>query len=105
MNFWNGLFLLFGIIFIIGNVIKGLTKHKFNYFRESYFNKLELKYGSIDREKAIKLEMFYQYLMGLEYIIMGLLIRKFDTAIISVILVSIVTIISYYPIRKKYITV
>ncbi|MCC0649033.1 hypothetical protein KGF50_12230 [Clostridioides sp. ZZV15-6598] len=105
MNFWNGLFLLFGIIFIIGDVIKGLTKHKFNYFTERYLNKLELKYGSIDREKTIKLEMFYQYLLGLEYIIMGLLIKRFDTAIISVILVSIVTIISYYLIRRKYIIV
>lgn len=50
MNFWNGLFLLFGIIFIIGNVIKGLAKHKFNYFRKKYFDKLELKYGKIDRD-------------------------------------------------------
>ncbi|HBF0844876.1 TPA: hypothetical protein ACG3RE_003911 [Clostridioides difficile] len=104
MNFWNGVFLLLGIILIIGNVIKDLTKHKFNYLRDRYLNKLELKYGSIDREKTIKLEIFYQYLLGLEYIIMGLLIRRLDTAIISVILVSIVTIISYYLIRKKYIT-
>lgn len=105
MNFWNGLFLLFGIIFIIGNVIKGLAKHKFNYFRKKYFNKLELKYGKIDREKTIKLEMFYQYLIGLEYIIMGLLIKRLNTAIISLILVSIITIVSHCLIRKKYITI
>ncbi|MCW0785212.1 hypothetical protein OKR45_19690, partial [Clostridioides difficile] len=61
-------------------------------------------YGNIDKLKATKLEIFYQYLMGLEYILMGLLIRKFDTAIVSVILVSIITIISYCLVRKKYIT-
>ncbi|HID8375769.1 TPA: hypothetical protein ACXIIX_002597, partial [Clostridioides difficile] len=59
---------------------------------------------NIDKLKATKLEIFYQYLMGLEYILMGLLIKKFDTAIVSVILVSIITIISYCLVRKKYIT-
>lgn len=105
MNFWNIIFLLIGIIFIIGNVIKGLTKHKFNYFNEKYFKKLEFKYGSINREKAVKLEMFFQYLIGLEYIIMGLLIKRLDTAIISLILVSTITIVSHCLIRKKYITI
>ncbi|HBG2756391.1 TPA: hypothetical protein KPW39_001694 [Clostridioides difficile] len=90
--------------FTIGTTIRYLIKRNTNYCRKKYLDKLELKYGNINRVKATKLEIFYDYLIGLEYIIMGLLIRRLDTAIISVILVSIVTIISYYLIREKYIT-
>ncbi|MGO0882612.1 hypothetical protein ACTPDI_07465 [Clostridioides difficile] len=104
MDFGNNILLSMGIIFTIGNTIRYLIKGKANYCKKKYLDKLELKYGNIDREKAIKLELFFNYLISLEYIIMGLLIKKFDTTIISIILVSIVTIISYYLVRKKYIT-
>ncbi|MCC0659018.1 MULTISPECIES: hypothetical protein [unclassified Clostridioides] len=104
MDFWNNTLLSMGVIFTIGTTIRYLIKGKDNYCKKKYLDKLELKYGNIDREKAIKLELFFNYLISLEYIIMGLLIRKFDTAIISVILVSIITLVSYYLVRKKYIT-
>lgn len=104
MDFWNNTLLNMGVIFTIGTTIRYLVKGKANYCKKKYLDKLELKYGNIDREKTIKLELFFNYLISLEYIIMGLLIRKFDTAIISVVLVSIITIISYYLVRKKYIT-
>ncbi|NJI81718.1 hypothetical protein GSQ54_14915 [Clostridioides difficile] len=105
MNSWNVIFLSYGVTFTIVVTIRYLIKGKTNYCKKKYLNKLELKYGNIDREKATKLEIFFQYLIGLEYILMGLLIRKFDTAIVSVILVSIVTIISYCLVRKKYIVI
>lgn len=105
MNTWNVFLILTGIGNIIGTTIRYLIKHKDNYCNKKYLDKLELKYGNIDREKVFKLEIFYHYLIGLEYIIMGLLIRKFDAAIILVTLVSIITIVSYYLIRKKYITI
>ncbi|MCC0655314.1 hypothetical protein IC175_01945 [Clostridioides sp. ES-S-0123-01] len=104
MDFWNNTLLSIGVIFSIGTTIRYLIKGKTNYCKKKYLDKLELKYGNIDREKAIKLELFFNYLISLEYIIMGLLIKKFDTAIISVILVSIITLVSYYLVRKKYIT-
>ncbi|MCC0657819.1 MULTISPECIES: hypothetical protein [unclassified Clostridioides] len=103
MNSWNIIFLSYGVTFTIVVTVGYLIKGKTNYCKKKYLDKLELKYGNIDREKATKLEIFYHYLIGLEYIIMGLLIRRLDTAIISVILVSIITIISYYLIRKRYI--
>ncbi|KPI46147.1 hypothetical protein C4097_02220 [Clostridioides difficile] len=105
MNSWNIIFLSYGVTFTIVVTVGYLIKGKTNYCKKKYLNKLELKYGNIDREKATKLEIFFQYLIGLEYIIMGLLIRRLDTAIISVILVSIITIISYYIIRKRYIVI
>ncbi|BDE77326.1 hypothetical protein C4258_16185 [Clostridioides difficile] len=104
MSPWSIIFLGYGVTFTIAITIRYLIKGKTNYCNKKYLNKLELKYGNIDKLKATKLEIFYQYLIGLEYIIMGLLIRRLDTAIISVTLVSIVTIISYYLVRKKYIT-
>lgn len=100
MNSWSIVFLGYGITFTIAITIRYLIKRKSNYCNKKYLDKLELKYENIDREKANKLEMFYHYLIGFEYIVMGLLIRKFETAII---LVSIITIVSYYLIRKKYI--
>ncbi|MCC0636645.1 MULTISPECIES: hypothetical protein [unclassified Clostridioides] len=103
MNSWNIIFLSYGVTFTIVVTVGYLIKGKTNYCKKKYLDKLELKYGNIDREKATKLEIFYHYLIGLEYIIMGLLTRRLDTAIISVILVSIITIISYYLIRKRYI--
>ncbi|MCC0640205.1 MULTISPECIES: hypothetical protein [unclassified Clostridioides] len=103
MNSWNIIFLSYGVTFTIVVTVGYLIKGKTNYCKKKYLDKLELKYRNIDREKATKLEIFYHYLIGLEYIIMGLLIRRLDTAIISVILVSIITIISYYLIRKRYI--
>ncbi|HBH0878306.1 TPA: hypothetical protein KR676_002006 [Clostridioides difficile] len=104
MSPWSIIFLGYGATFTIAVTIRYLIKGKTNYCNKKYLNKLELKYGNIDKLKATKLEIFYQYLIGLEYIIMGALIKRLDTAIISIILVSIVTIISYYLIRKKYIT-
>ncbi|MGO0862658.1 hypothetical protein ACTPEN_23825, partial [Clostridioides difficile] len=68
-------------------------------------DKLELKYGNIDREKAVKLEIFYQYLIGLEYIAIGLFTRRLDITILTIILVCIITMVFYYLIRKKYITI
>ncbi|MGO1043622.1 hypothetical protein ACTPEO_12865 [Clostridioides difficile] len=76
MNTWNVFLILTGIGNIIGTTIRYLIKHKANYCNKKYLDKLELKYGNIDREKVFKLEIFYHYLIGLEYIIIGLLIRK-----------------------------
>ncbi|HBE9435088.1 Uncharacterised protein [Clostridioides difficile] len=104
MDFGNLYLVLIGIGVIIGTTIRYLIKRKTNYCKKKYLDKLELKYGNIDREKVVKLEIFYQYLIGIEDIAIGLLIKNSNTAIISIILVSIVTIISYYLIRKKYIT-
>ncbi|HBG2232752.1 TPA: hypothetical protein KPK00_003760, partial [Clostridioides difficile] len=71
---------------------------------KKYFNKLESIYGDIDREKVVKLEIFYQYLIGLEYIAIGLFTRRLDITILAIILVAIITTALYYLIRKKYIT-
>ncbi|EJA6379556.1 TPA: hypothetical protein KR400_003273, partial [Clostridioides difficile] len=50
---------------VIGATIRYLIKHKVNYCNKKSLDKLELKYGNIDREKAVKLEIFYQYLIEL----------------------------------------
>lgn len=61
---------------VIGATIRYLIKHKVNYCNKKSLDKLELKYENIDREKAVKLEIFYQYLIELEYIEMNLLNNK-----------------------------
>lgn len=105
MNSWNILLILIAIGNIVGTTIRYLIKHKTNYCSEKYLNKLELKYGNIDREKTMKLEIFYHYLIGLEYIMMGLLIKSSYIAMIAMILVSIITLVSYYLIRRRYIVI
>ncbi|MCC0650830.1 hypothetical protein [Clostridioides sp. ZZV15-6598] len=104
MDFGNLYLVLIGIAVIIVTTIRYLIKRKANYCKKKYLDKLELKYGNIDRGKVVKLEIFYQYLIGLEYIIISLLIKNSDTAMTALILVAIITLVSYYLIRKKYIT-
>ena len=43
---------------VIGATIRYLIKHKVNYCNKKSLDKLEFKYGNIDREKAVKLEIF-----------------------------------------------
>ncbi|MDI6169545.1 hypothetical protein QJK48_19500, partial [Clostridioides difficile] len=71
MDFGNLYLVLIGIAIIIVTTIRYLIKGKTNYCKKKYFNKLESIYGDIDREKVVKLEIFYQYLIGLEYIAIG----------------------------------
>lgn len=103
MDFGNINLILIGIIVIIGTTIIYLIKPKTAFCSKKYFNKLESIYGDIDREKVVKLEIFYQYLIGLEYIAIGLFTRRLDITILAIILVAIITGVFYYLIRKKYI--
>ncbi|HBF4859502.1 TPA: hypothetical protein KOP35_003497 [Clostridioides difficile] len=105
MDFGNLYLVLIGIAIIIVTTIRYLIKGKTNYCKKKYFNKLESIYGDIDREKVVKLEIFYQYLIGLEYIAIGLFTRRLDITILTIILVAIITTALYYLIRKKYITI
>ncbi|HBF1646913.1 hypothetical protein KWX03_17865 [Clostridioides difficile] len=105
MDFGNLYLVLIGIAIIIVTTIRYLIKGKTNYCKKKYFNKLESIYGDIDREKVVKLEIFYQYLIGLEYIAIGLFTRRLDITILAIILVAIITTALYYLIRKKYITI
>ncbi|MDY7796505.1 hypothetical protein U0G23_18395 [Clostridioides difficile] len=105
MDFGNINLILIGIIVIIGTTIRYLIKHKVGFCNEKYFNKLESKYGNIDKKKTVKLEVLYRYVTGLEYIAIGLFTRRLDITIIAIILVAIITTALYYLIRKKYITI
>ncbi|EGT4599325.1 hypothetical protein DFW26_07660 [Clostridioides difficile] len=104
MDFGNLYLVLIGIAVIIVTTIRYLIKGKTNYCKKKDLDKLELKYGNIDREKVVKLEIFYQYLTGLEYIAIGLFTRRLDITILAIILSAIITGVFYYLIRKKYIT-
>lgn len=103
MDFGNLYLVLIGIAVIIVTTIRYLIKGKTNYCKKKYLDKLELKYGNIDREKIVKLEIFYQYLIGLEYIAIGLFTKRLDITILAIILSAIITGVFYYLIRKKYI--
>ncbi|KPI51920.1 hypothetical protein KW94_11410 [Clostridioides difficile] len=103
MSFSNINLILIGIGIIIGTTIRYLIKRKTSFCSERYFNKLESKYGNIDRKKTVKLDIFYSYLISFEYITMGLFIKKLENTIIVIIVVAIITTILYYLIRKRYI--
>lgn len=105
MNFGNINLILIGIGIIIGTTIIHLIKPKTSFCSEKYFNKLESMYGNIDRKRTVKLEVLYRYVIGLEDIAIGLLIRRLDITILAIILVATITMVSYYLIRKKYITI
>ncbi|MCC0784260.1 hypothetical protein IR152_14525 [Clostridioides sp. ES-S-0108-01] len=103
MNVWNIYLILTGTGIIILTTIISLIKHKFGFCSNEYLDKLELKYGNIDRKKTVKLEVLYRYVIGLEYIAIGLFTRKLDIAIIAMILAVIITTVLYYLVRKMYI--
>ncbi|HBG8395939.1 TPA: hypothetical protein KRH08_003950, partial [Clostridioides difficile] len=54
---------------------------------------------------TIKLEVLYRYVTGFEYIAIGLFTKRLDITIIAIILVATITVILYYLVRKKYITI
>ncbi|UWD47098.1 hypothetical protein NYR90_11110 [Clostridioides difficile] len=105
MNFWNINLIIIGVVVIIGTTIIHLIKPKTSFCSERYFNKLESTYGNIDRKRIVKLEIFYRYVIGLEYIAIGLFTRRLDITILIIILVGIITVVFYYLIRKKYTTI
>ncbi|NMS91397.1 hypothetical protein HGQ85_15865 [Clostridioides difficile] len=101
MNFGNINLIFIGLGIIVLTTIISLIKPKTSFCSEKYFNKLESMYGNIDRKRTVKLEVLYRYVIGFEYIAIGLL----DITIIAIILIVIITAILYYLIRKKYITI
>lgn len=105
MDFGNINLILIGIIVIIGTTIIYLIKPKTAFCSKKYFNKLESIYGNIDRKRTVKLEVLSRYVMGLEYIVIGLFTRRLDITIIAMIIVAVITTVLYYLIRKKYITI
>ncbi|MDV9742511.1 hypothetical protein RHI49_20290 [Clostridioides difficile] len=76
MNFRNIYLILMGLGIIILTTIISLIEIKIGFCNEKYFNKLESKYGNIDRKRTIKLEVLYRYVTGFEYIAIGILIYK-----------------------------
>ncbi|MCC0702649.1 hypothetical protein IC213_06115 [Clostridioides sp. ES-S-0049-02] len=105
MNFGNINLILIGVGIIILTTIISLIKPKTSFCSEKYFNKLESTYGNIDRKRTVKLEILSRYVMGLEYIAIGLFTRKLDITIIAMIIAAIITTALYYLVRKKYIAI
>ncbi|NJJ37300.1 hypothetical protein GSQ52_18510 [Clostridioides difficile] len=91
MKLWNTYLILIGIGIIILTTIISLIKPKTSFCSEKYFNKLESMYRNIDRKRTVKLEVLSRYVMGLEYIVIGLFTRKLDITIIAMILIAIIT--------------
>lgn len=105
MKIQNIYLILMGVGIIILTTIIALIKVKIGFCNEKYFNKLESKYGNIDRKRTIKLEVLYRYAISLEYIAIALFTRRLDITIIAIILVATITVILYYLVRKRYITI
>ncbi|MFL8801226.1 MULTISPECIES: hypothetical protein [unclassified Clostridioides] len=100
MKLCNTYLILIGIGIIILTTIISLIKPKTSFCSEKYFNKLESMYGNIYRKRIVKLEVLSRYVMGLEYIVIGLFTRKLDITIIAMILIAIITTRLGLPIFK-----
>lgn len=103
MDSWNYVFICMGVVVIMGTILRRLSGKKNKFRNEKYFRKLELKYGYIDRGRTIKLDIFYNYLLGMAYVLIGLSIRDMISSIIVLIVTSVIMILVYYLLRKKYI--
>ncbi|MEG2786829.1 MAG: hypothetical protein RR942_03325 [Romboutsia sp.] len=98
MNNINYLYVFLGI----AAFIFGFIQIKFsNYiFKEEYFERLSKRLGKIDRQKTIKLEAITIVLMGVIFIIGGLLNLSVNALIVSIGIIALL----YSLFRKSYIT-
>lgn len=101
MELWNYSLITLGVIRIICNFIR----QKLNNFDEKYLEKLEMKYGSIDKEKAMKFYRGYDCINSVIVIIVGLLIRDNIVGLICISIGLIISSIIYYLLRKNYIVI
>lgn len=101
MESWNYLYIFLGLSCILGIFIRS----KVTSYDKNILEKLELKYGDIDRKKAIKLEKFYDYLTSGTFLFMGIFIRNYVFAFRTTLLILIVNTIVYYLFRRIYILV
>ncbi|CEO06693.1 Uncharacterised protein [[Clostridium] sordellii] len=98
MEPWNYLYIFLGLSYILGIFIRS----KVTSYYKNILEKLELKYGDIDRKKAIKLEKFYDYLTSGIFLFIGIFIRNCVFAFKTILLILIVNTIVYYLVRRKY---
>lgn len=101
MEPWNYMYIFLGLSYILDIFIRS----KVTSYYKNILEKLELKYGDIDRKKAIKLEKFYDYLTSGIFLFIGIFIRNCVFAFRSTILILIVNTIVYYFFRRIYILV
>jgi uncharacterized Tic20 family protein len=101
MEPWNFTCIVIGI----ANLIGVLVRDKLNPYSEKYFDKLEKKYGNIDRAKVVKLDNMYTITLGLIFIVVGILVKDKDMALICLISMIIGMTTTYYLVRKKYIVI
>ena len=101
MEPWNYLYIFLGLSYVLGIFIRS----KVTSYYKNILEKLELKYGDIDRKKAIKLEKFYDYLTSGTFLFMGIFIRNCVFAFTTTLLILIVNTIVYYLFRRIYILV
>ena len=99
MNNINFLYVFFGI----AAFIFGFIQIKFsNYiFKEEYFERLSKRLGKIDRKKTIQFEAVTRVVMGVVFLIGGILNLSVNTLIIGIGIIAIL----YALLRKNYITI
>lgn len=99
MNNINYLYVFFGI----AAFIFGFIQVKFsNYiFKEEYFERLSKRLGKIDRKKTVRFEALTIVLMGVVFLIGGILNLSVNALIVAIGIIAIL----YSLLRKNYITI
>ncbi len=98
MDNTNNLYIFLGVAAIIFSIIQ--IKFKNKIFKEEYFERLTKRFGKIDKDKTIQFEAITTTLMGVVFIIGGLLNLSVNGLIIGVAILAIL----YSLFRKSYIT-
>lgn len=99
MNNINYLYVFFGV----AAFIFGFIQVKFsNYiFKEGYFERLSKRLGKIDRKKTVRFEALTIVLMGVAFLIGGILNLSVNALIVAIGIIAIL----YSLLRKNYITI
>ena len=98
MNNINYIYIFFGISAFIFAFIQ--VKFSNYIFKEEYFERLTKRLGKLDRKKTIHFEALTIVLMGIVFLIGGILNLSVNNLIIGIGIISIL----YALLRKSYIT-
>ncbi len=98
MDNTNNVYIFLGIAIIIFSITQ--LKFKNKIFKEEYFERLTKRFGKIDKDKTIQFESITTALMGIIFIIGGLLKLSINGLITFIAILAIL----YSLLRKSFIT-
>ena len=97
MELWNVGCIIIGTSSIVGAFVGS----KDTISNERYVEKILLKYGKVNEKKAIRLRRDLSYISGITFILIGLILRSKESALVGIIFSTLLLIILSNLIKKK----